>query len=220
MRQPDYRPRQSDFRVKETTARSLLFSGLLQSAADCGCALVGLHCSAAHGVHRALAPFQELLTGRGEATAEPGRQELIRRLKHAPAIEAVDRIPPSLAAPSLMPARSASGRVIDPAARFRFGDGGRLERLNMLRDVSEASLRQSYGPMANCLDELADIESNHEAFVGRNEVVASASVWPRARSRSTWEWLAALTFRYIQGVPRCNVRQPLRSDTLQRGAIA
>ncbi len=67
----------------------------------------------------------------------------------AAAIEAVNRVLPQLAAHYFLHARSASGRVIDPVARFHLGNGARLERINPLGDVSEAGLRQSHGLMVN-----------------------------------------------------------------------
>ena len=73
-------------------------------------------------------------------------------------------------------ARDERGRVIDPVARFHLGNGARLERINVLGDVSDRALRQSHGLMVNYLYKLDDIEANHEAFVGRSEVVAAQPI--------------------------------------------
>ncbi len=105
----------------------------------------------------------------------------------AAAVEAVNRVLPQLAAHYFLHARSASGRVIDPVARFHLGNGARLERINPLGDVSEAGLRQSHGLMVNYLYDLADIEGNHEAFANRNEVVASSAVRRLARVKPARE---------------------------------
>ncbi|MBV9739193.1 MAG: malonyl-CoA decarboxylase [Hyphomicrobiales bacterium] len=80
------------------------------------------------------------------------------------------------AAHYFLEARSPSGRPLDPVARFHLGNGARLERLNWPGDTSERGLREAHGLMVNYLYKLDDIETNHEAFVTRNEVVASHQV--------------------------------------------
>jgi len=80
------------------------------------------------------------------------------------------------AARYFLEAKSASGRPLDPVARFHLGNGARLERLNWPGDVSERGLREAHGLMVNYLYKLDDIETNHEAFASRNEVVASNQV--------------------------------------------
>ena len=81
-----------------------------------------------------------------------------------------------LAAHYFLHVRSASGRVLDPVARFHLGNGARLERINPLGDLSEAGLRQSLGLMVNYLYDLDHIEENHEAFANRGEIAASSMV--------------------------------------------
>ncbi|MCB1448222.1 MAG: malonyl-CoA decarboxylase family protein, partial [Rhizobiaceae bacterium] len=73
-------------------------------------------------------------------------------------------------------ARDDRGRIVDPVARFHLGNGARLERLDFLADRSPRAMRQAYGLMVNYLYKLDDIETNHEAFAGRNEVVTTAAV--------------------------------------------
>ena len=73
-------------------------------------------------------------------------------------------------------ARNRHGKPVDPVARFHLGNGARLERINFLGDRSARALRQSHGLMVNYLYKLDDIETNHEAFAGRGEVVASQPV--------------------------------------------
>jgi malonyl-CoA decarboxylase len=105
----------------------------------------------------------------------------------AAAVEAVNRVLASLAAHYFVHARTASGRIVDPVARFHLGNGARLERINLNGDNSDAGLRQSHGLMVNYVYDLADIESNHEAFANRNELVASAGVRRLARIRPARE---------------------------------
>jgi malonyl-CoA decarboxylase len=95
--------------------------------------------------------------------------------------EALQRALVPLAAHYFVNARSASGRVLDPVARFHLGNGARLERLNPFGDLSEAALRQSHGLMVNYLYDLDDIERNHETFANKNEVVASSAIRKLAR---------------------------------------
>lgn len=81
-----------------------------------------------------------------------------------------------LAAEYFLKARTASGRPVDPVARFHLGNGARLERVNWLGDKSAKGLRQSHGIMVNYLYDLKYIESNHEAYVNEGEVAASKRV--------------------------------------------
>lgn len=73
-------------------------------------------------------------------------------------------------------ARDRKGRVIDPVARFHLGNGARLERINFLADRAPRAMQQAHGLMVNYLYKLDDIETNHEAFAGRGEVVAAAPI--------------------------------------------
>lgn len=84
-----------------------------------------------------------------------------------------DKLLGQMAAHYLLRARSASGRVIDPVARFHLGNGARLERINVGGNLSARGLRESHGVMVNYRYDLDDIEVNHEAFATRNTVVAS-----------------------------------------------
>jgi len=76
----------------------------------------------------------------------------------------------------LLKARTASGRPVDPVARFHLGNGARLERLDFLGDVSAKGLRESHGLMVNYLYALEEIERNHEAFAEKSAIAASAEV--------------------------------------------
>ena len=94
----------------------------------------------------------------------------------AGAREAVAKVLPTLAAHYFLRAKSASGKPLDPVARFHLGNGARLERLNPFGDLSASGVKQSLGLMVNYLYDLDRIEQNHEAFANRNEVAASATV--------------------------------------------
>jgi malonyl-CoA decarboxylase len=87
-----------------------------------------------------------------------------------------DRLLGQMAAQYLLRARTASGRVIDPVARFHLGNGARLERINTGGNLSARGLRESHGVMVNYRYDLDEIEINHEAFATRNTVVANSSV--------------------------------------------
>jgi len=82
----------------------------------------------------------------------------------------------SAAAFYFLEAKDAKGRPIDPVARFHLGNGARLERLNLLGDVSANGLKQSHGLMVNYLYALDEIEKNHEAFAEKGQVAASPMV--------------------------------------------
>ncbi len=91
-----------------------------------------------------------------------------------------------LAAYYFLKARRPDGRVLDPVARFHLGNGARLERINWEGDLSPKGLAESFGIMVNYLYNLDEIERNHEAFVNRGQIAASAAVkklLPTAPSR-------------------------------------
>ena len=87
-----------------------------------------------------------------------------------------DKLLGQMTAQYMLRARTASGRVIDPVARFHLGNGARLERINVGGNLSARGLRESHGVMVNYRYDLADIEANHEAFASRSTVVASSAV--------------------------------------------
>ncbi|MDX3926330.1 MAG: malonyl-CoA decarboxylase [Shinella sp.] len=93
--------------------------------------------------------------------------------------ELVAEIQPALTAAVawyFLKARNPNGKVVDPVARFHLGNGARLEQINFLGDRSPRAMRQAHGLMVNYLYKLDDIETNHEAFAGRGEVVATQAV--------------------------------------------
>lgn len=91
----------------------------------------------------------------------------------------VEALLPTLAALSahyFLLARNGHGRPLDPVARFHLGNGARLERINLMADLSPKALAQSAGVMVNYQYVLSDIEKNHEVYAESGEVVASAAV--------------------------------------------
>ncbi|HRE21600.1 MAG TPA: malonyl-CoA decarboxylase [Rhabdaerophilum sp.] len=91
-------------------------------------------------------------------------------------MDGASRVLSPLLARYFLEARTPSGRVIDPVARFHLGNGARLERLNLFADFSAKGWRDSYAAMVNYLYDLKSIEENHERFATHGEVVASAAV--------------------------------------------
>lgn len=73
------------------------------------------------------------------------------------------------------------GEPLDPVARFHLGNGARMQQLNWLADTSKYGMQCSAGLMVNYLYRLADVESNHEAFVSEHRVVASHELKRLAR---------------------------------------
>lgn len=92
------------------------------------------------------------------------------------ATAAVQPVMTAAAAWYFLRARNPKGKVVDPVARFHLGNGARLERINFLGDRSSRAMRQACGLMVNYLYKLDDIETNHEAFAGRGEVVAAPAI--------------------------------------------
>ena len=119
---------------------------------------------------------------RAERAADDSRfvsaeaRRLLEALDAGETPEGADRLLSGLAAAYFLVARTPSGRVIDPVARFHLGNGARLERLNLRGDSSASGKRQSLGLMVNYLYDLDHIETNHEAFANRGVVAASSGV--------------------------------------------
>jgi malonyl-CoA decarboxylase len=89
------------------------------------------------------------------------------------------------AAEYLLVAKSESGRPPDPVQRFHLGNGARLERINLMADLSPKGRAESYGVMVNYLYDLDDVEENHERFADQGEIVASQAL------QREFSWLMA-----------------------------
>ena len=72
-------------------------------------------------------------------------------------------------------------RALDPVAHFHLSNGARVERLNMLGDVSEKGFKESAALMVNYLYDPAHIEEYHEAYAGEGKRNASTVVRRLAR---------------------------------------
>jgi malonyl-CoA decarboxylase len=141
-----------------------------------------------------LSPVPGFARWLGPALAEPAELGLTNEeaalLMHAPDEVAAqdevtrarrDKLLGQTMAQYMLRARTSSGRVIDPVARFHLGNGARLERINVGGNLSDRGMRESHGVMVNYRYDLDDIEANHEAFASRDTVVASASVKKQLR---------------------------------------
>ncbi len=69
-----------------------------------------------------------------------------------------------------------NNKPLDAVARFHFGNGAQLYRLNWMGNTSAYGLEESCGIMVNYLYDPKQIESNHEAYVQKGELSISKSV--------------------------------------------
>ncbi len=60
--------------------------------------------------------------------------------------------------------------VADAVGHFHLANGARLERVNVMADLSPKGLQQSFGTMVNYLYEPRSLEANHELYVDTGEV--------------------------------------------------
>lgn len=105
-------------------------------------------------------------------------------------LDAAAQVLTPLLARYLTEARTPSGKVIDPVARFHLGNGAKLDRLNLFADFSAKGWRDSYAAMVNYLYDLSAIEENHERFIAQGEVAASSSVTKAMKNASASRDLA------------------------------
>ena len=68
------------------------------------------------------------------------------------------------------------GIPVDPVARFHFGNGARLDRINWLANTSARGLHESLGIMVNYVYEPSEIEENHEAYFREGRVAMSPGI--------------------------------------------
>jgi malonyl-CoA decarboxylase len=71
---------------------------------------------------------------------------------------------------------SRGDRALDPVAHFHMSNGARLERINLLADVSEKGVREGATVMVNYLYDPAKIEQWHEDYAGDGRRNASTAV--------------------------------------------
>lgn len=68
------------------------------------------------------------------------------------------------------------GKPINAVARFHFGNGASLHRINWMGDTSKNGLEEYLGLMVNYLYDPRNIESNHEAYVQQGKLAVSKSI--------------------------------------------
>ncbi|THF54814.1 malonyl-CoA decarboxylase [Ollibium composti] len=119
---------------------------------------------------------------RGQAQAKDGdeqRRVLLTQLLEA---KSADDLKPhgkalaALAAEYLVRAKRADDLPLDPVARFHFGNGASLEKINPAADLSEKGIAQSCGVMVNYRYDLDTVETNHELYAHRAEVVTTRAI--------------------------------------------
>ena len=69
-----------------------------------------------------------------------------------------------------------NGKPMNAVARFHFGNGAELYRINWMGNTSPYGLDRSFGLMVNYLYDLKHIESNHENYIRHGELAISKSV--------------------------------------------
>jgi malonyl-CoA decarboxylase len=82
----------------------------------------------------------------------------------------------ALAAHYFVLGKGFDGRPVDPVARFHLGNGARLERINLLADTSDKSMREALGLMVNYRYDPKEIERNHEEYANEGVVACSRAV--------------------------------------------
>ena len=69
-----------------------------------------------------------------------------------------------------------NGKPLNPVARFHFGNGAGLYRINWMGNNSAHGMADSFGIMVNYLYNLKTIESNHESYMIDGKLTISKSV--------------------------------------------
>jgi len=67
-------------------------------------------------------------------------------------------------------------KPLNAVARFHFGNGAQLYRINWMGNTSQQGIDESFGLMVNYLYDLKQIESNHEAYVKRGKLAVSKTI--------------------------------------------
>jgi len=120
--------------------------------------------------------------GEAKSGAEALAALLRRRgwLRDAATLRAVEPVLLRLGARYLL-AESNGRRALDPVAHFHLSNGARVERLNMLGDISDKGFKASATLMVNYLYDPAKIEEYHESYAGEGKRHASTAVRRLAR---------------------------------------
>lgn len=126
---------------------------------------------------------------REEAEAEATGQERRAHLTRLAEAESAEDLPhdaavlSALTAEYLVRAKRGDGLPRDPVARFHFGNGASLEAIHPGADPSPRGLAQSCGVMVNYRYDLKTVETNHELFAHKREIVTTRAVRSLASSR-------------------------------------
>jgi malonyl-CoA decarboxylase len=76
---------------------------------------------------------------------------------------------------------------MDSVACYHLSNGARLERINAFANTSPRGLKESAGLMVNYRYIPEDFESNHEAFVHRQEISLSRKLQKEIKGiRESW----------------------------------
>ena len=75
------------------------------------------------------------------------------------------------------------GKPINAVARFHFGNGASLYRINWMGDISTNGIAEYFGLLVNYLYNPKSIESNHERYVQEGKLAVSKSI----RSALSWK---------------------------------
>jgi len=76
----------------------------------------------------------------------------------------------------------------DPVALFHLSNGARLERINVFANTSPRGLKESAGLMVNYRYIPEDFESNHEAFIHRQQVTLARKLHKELKNiKQCWE---------------------------------
>jgi malonyl-CoA decarboxylase len=119
---------------------------------------------------------------RQEIQAKDGDEQRRALLKQLVEAKSIDDLKPhgkalaALTAEYLVRAKRADGLPLDPVARFHFGNGASLEKIHWAADLSEKGIAQSCGVMVNYRYDLNAVETNHELFAHRAEVVTTRAI--------------------------------------------
>jgi malonyl-CoA decarboxylase len=76
-----------------------------------------------------------------------------------------------------------NGKPINAVARFHFGNGASLYRINWMGDTSRNGIKEYFGLLVNYLYDPKSIESNHERYVQEGKLAVSKSI----RSALSWK---------------------------------
>jgi malonyl-CoA decarboxylase len=88
--------------------------------------------------------------------------------------------------------------LYDPVASFHLSNGARLERINVFANKTPQGLKESHGLMVNYRYVPGEFESNHEAFVNRQEIPVSKALAKNFK-RVSEAWLRSDDLHHLTG---------------------